>query len=465
MKINLLKKLSVLTALAVVFSIASLAQETDRTQRSEIVPLADYHVHLLGPYALPLPEPLPPEVELPADLQKLLQDRAALIGNVSGPADLESVYATDAQLLEAHQPPNRWLRDKVWFERYLNLGSKGRSRFIPNQYRTSGTAGFIAGTVLDVPSKVHVSNFLLGIERIDGKWRIVSDNTTPKAPPRYPAPVTADRLIAELDEAGVQHALVLSEAFWVAGPGSRDVRRMKEAKDEPSAVRAENDWTAKEVSRYPDRLAFACSVSPLEDYSIEEVMRCARDLKARAVKLNFGSSGVKFEDPSHLAKVRNLFKAAKEAGLAIVVHLEPGRFYGPQEVEIFLNELVPAAPDTIIQIAHLAGNGPGITSPEALEAFAKAIASGDQRTKNLFFDLGGVVYQNMPPEEAKLMVTRMRQLGLDRVLFGSDRMAGVENPPIQDQWMWIRHLPLTGAELRTLASNRVAALLPPTGTP
>ncbi len=45
-------------------------------KRSDIVPVADYHVHLLGPYALPLPDPLPPEVQLPPELHSLLVARA-----------------------------------------------------------------------------------------------------------------------------------------------------------------------------------------------------------------------------------------------------------------------------------------------------------------------------------------------------------------------------------------------------
>jgi hypothetical protein len=42
--------------------------------RSEIVPQVDHHTHLLGPYALPLPDPLPPEIKLPAELDRLLTD-------------------------------------------------------------------------------------------------------------------------------------------------------------------------------------------------------------------------------------------------------------------------------------------------------------------------------------------------------------------------------------------------------
>jgi predicted TIM-barrel fold metal-dependent hydrolase len=230
---------------------------------------------------------------------------------------------------------------------------------------------------------------------------------------------------------------------------------MTEAKDEWSAVQGENDWTAQQVARYPDRLVLACGVNPIRDYAIPELERCAKTLKAKAMKLNFGDSGVSFDNPEHMEKVNRFFKAANENRIAIIVHLEPGRFYGPKEVEFFLNRIASQAPDITIQLAHLAGNGPGITSPEALAAFAEARAAKDPRTKNLYFDFAGLVYKNMSAKEAELMVTSMRQIGLDHVLYASDSApGGVGNPPTSEQWTLTRRkLPLTNAELKTIAEN------------
>ena len=53
-----------------------------------------------------------------------------------------------------------------------------------------------------------------------------------------PDPVTADRLIAQLDAAGIRRAVVLSTAYAL---GSAWTERPA---DEYAAVRAENDWTA-----------------------------------------------------------------------------------------------------------------------------------------------------------------------------------------------------------------------------
>jgi hypothetical protein len=66
--------------------------------------------------------------------------------------------------------------------------------------------------------------------------------------------------------------------------------------------------------------------------------------------------------------------------------------YGRDEARIFLNELVPAAPDVVIQIAHMAGGGaPGDQlALQALEVLAEAVAKGEPRTKLLYFDASGM---------------------------------------------------------------------------
>jgi predicted TIM-barrel fold metal-dependent hydrolase len=431
-------------------------KSTTVQSRNDIVPVVDYHMHLLGPYALPLPDPLPPEVKLPAELERLLIERAQIIGNVGTVNDFKSIFTEDAQLL-THIPPTPWERDKHWFMRYLNLWSKtDRYRFAPNHYSISGDSGYIAGTVVHEASKQHVRNFLLGIRKgADGLWRIAADSTTDKKPAQFTKLLTADELIKDLDEAGIKRAVILSVAYWLGGPGAKNTKRMIEAKDEWTAVRGENDWTAQQVARYPDRLVLACGVNPLKDYAIQELERCAKDLKAKAMKLNFGDSGVSFDNPEHVEKVARFFKAANDNRIAIIVHLEPGRFYGPKEVELFLNRIAAQSPDITIQLAHLAGNGPGITSPEALARFARARAAKDRRTKNLYFDFAGLVYKNMSAKEAELMVTRMRQIGLDHVLYASDSAPdGVGNAPTNEQWTLTRRkLPLTDAELRTIAEN------------
>jgi uncharacterized protein len=58
----------------------------------------------------------------------------------------------------------------------------------------------------------------------------------------------------------------------------------------------------------------------------------------------------------------------------------------------------------------------------------------------------------MTAEEAAMFVRRIRQLGVQRILYGSDA-ASDGNPPPRDAWAAFRKLPLSDNELRTIANN------------
>jgi predicted TIM-barrel fold metal-dependent hydrolase len=107
-----------------------------------------------------------------------------------------------------------------------------------------------------------------------------------------------------------------------------------------------------------------------------------------------------------------------------------------------------------IQVAHLAGAG-GYRDPlidQALSAFVEAIEKGDPRTKNLYFDVTTVVLPVTSAERLALIATRLRQLGLKRILYGSDAASGGNLPP-QQGWAAFRTLPLTEAEFNLIAHN------------
>lgn len=272
-------------------------------------------------------------------------------------------------------------------------------------------------------------------------------------PPAKPiTPVAADDLIAFLDTAGIKRAVVLSTAY-IWEQGTRNVENPAEK------LRADNDWTSQQVAKYPDRLIGFCSINPLKDYALDEVARCAKDPNLRnGLKMHFGNSGVDYHNAQHLEQLRRVFRAANGYRMAIVVHMRTSFSlrlpYGSDEARIFLNELVPAAPDVVIQIAHMAGGGaPGDqAAQQALEELAEAVAKEDPRTKLLYFDASGMNPQIAVPEEAALLATRMRQIGLGRILFGSDGATGGNAPP-REAWAAFLKLPLTADELRTIALN------------
>jgi hypothetical protein len=87
--------------------------------------------------------------------------------------------------------------------------------------------------------------------------------------------VTAKELVSLLDSAGIRHAVVLSVAYQYGNPAHP-------AGDEYERVKAENDWTSRQVALYPDRLRGFCGVNPLRDYALQEIARCANDPNLRA---------------------------------------------------------------------------------------------------------------------------------------------------------------------------------------
>jgi uncharacterized protein len=162
---------------------------------------------------------------------------------------------------------------------------------------------------------------------------------------------------------------------------------------------------------------------------------------------------VDLTDPRHAEQVRQVFAAANRHGLALVVHFAPRVFHGRREAEVFLNELLPAAPDIPIQIAHLGSAGHlDARSDSALSVFVEAITAGDPRVKNLWFDAATSATPDMSAANAARTAERIRQIGIHRVLYGSDTPDREHLAP-REGWAAFLRLPLTEEEFRTIATN------------
>lgn len=274
------------------------------------------------------------------------------------------------------------------------------------------------------------------------------------APASRIAPITARDLVTLLDAAGIRKGVVLSQAFAFGNPN-----RATPVQNERGRVIEENDWTSREVAQVPDRLIGFCGVNPLRDYALEEIARCAADPHLRAgLKLHFGSSDVDVLNPQHVERLRAVFRAANAQDMAMVVHLRPTatlqRPYGAAQARAFIDNVLPSAPDVVVQIAHLAGAG-GYDDPavdEALGVFVDAIAAKDPRMARVYFEVSGVAGVGEWRDKADRIAARIRQIGVSRVLYGSDAAVGPGRKP-QEAWASFRELPLTREEFRTIAAN------------
>jgi len=121
-----------------------------------------------------------------------------------------------------------------------------------------------------------------------------------------------------------------------------------------------------------------------------------------------------------------------------------------------------------VQIAHLGGSGPGFNDPKA-DAFMDALieelhGNGGsssiqnpkakiQNAKNLWFDVASVAHSTNTPERTALLLKRIRQIGVKRILYGTDLALGGNLPP-RESWAEFAKIGLTPDELKTIAKNR-----------
>jgi uncharacterized protein len=267
-------------------------------------------------------------------------------------------------------------------------------------------------------------------------------------------PVTAQDVIGLLDAAGIKRAVLLSSAYSYGRPG-------REPQDEYAKVKSENDWVAAQTALFPKRFRAFCGFNPLKDYALDELARCAKNPHLRyGIKLHFGNSDVQLENPEHLEKLKSIFRAANSRRMAIVVHMRASisknRPYGPEQARAFL-ELLSFAPDIPVQVAHLAASGPGYDDPPAhsvLEVLADAVAKNDPRTRKLWFDVTTVAVPGNSAETSALLLRQIRQIGVKRILYGSDAAVG-SNPNLlpREAWQAFRRLELSEKEIKTIAKN------------
>src|SRR4029453_6833198 len=144
--------------------------------------------------------------------------------------------------------------------------------------------------------------------------------------------------------------------------------------------------------------------------------------------------------------------------MASLVHMRSSvtrkRPYGADRARAFLEDVLPAAPDVPVVIAHLSGAG-GYDDPlvdEALGVFVEAIAKKDSRMARVYFDVSGVAGLGNWRDHATQVAARIREIGVGRVLYGSDG-AGAGNLTPRDAWAAFRALPLSEPEFSTIASN------------
>jgi predicted TIM-barrel fold metal-dependent hydrolase len=257
-------------------------------------------------------------------------------------------------------------------------------------------------------------------------------------------------LIRELDEAGIERAVVLSVGYSFA-----DER--KGFSDPDGLTREQNDWTSAEVQKHPSRLIGFCGANPLRPAALAELDRCLGLPGMAGIKVHLGNSGISLRNEAHLARMQELFALAQRRRVPVLVHMRArgGANYGAEDATIFLEKLVPFAKDIEIVIGHFGGAGPGYPpqADEVMAVFAAAAERNDPNTRNLLFDVATIITAESTTADGELVAKRIGQVGAARVVYGSDLV-----PPggsVAEGWKIFRtKVPLNAAEWLQILNNQ-----------
>ncbi len=278
-------------------------------------------------------------------------------------------------------------------------------------------------------------------------------------------PYTAKDLISALDAAGVRRAVALSEAYLL---GTRFVHVPNEAE----VVDEENEWTLRQVRRYPERLVGFCSVNPIRPYAMAAIKHCEQIGLRGGLKLHLAASHFQFEKPEEVRELQQVFREANRLRMPILIHLHPDdeKWDGRRDAQIFLEQVLPLAPDVPVQVAHMVGwGGYDRTADAALTVFADKCESQATLCERLYFDISAVIvppsagkapqgsdlrfmYENQKDftEGPQRLAGNLRRIGLKRILFATDWPIFTQKDYIE---LLRTGLPLTSAEADQIFSN------------
>lgn len=269
-----------------------------------------------------------------------------------------------------------------------------------------------------------------------------------KCDPAFTAPLKVEDLLTALDEAGIGRAVVMSSGYL---PESSMLDPLRPDADE--LMRAANDWTAGLARRYPRRMSAFVAVDPTRATALPEIARWRGDPSVTGIKLHLTASGTDLRKEADLAALAAVFEAAADADLAIAIHLRPRTMtYGAADIRRFLAEVLPAAGDTPVQIAHAGGWG-GIDEAtlSALAAFADAKEAQPEQFSNVRWDLAGVWDTMTAPSDLRDLAALVRRIGPEYFVVGSDWPF---NSDLADYYSEIFPLlPLTPEESEAIRGN------------
>ncbi|KAI1691244.1 prolyl oligopeptidase family domain-containing protein [Ditylenchus destructor] len=180
-----------------------------------------------------------------------------------------------------------------------------------------------------------------------------SPGRTSKCDPEFLNPLSVDDLLQAMDKAGIRRARLMSTAYLAESPMM-----------EPPAPDHARSCVRRTTSPFalardhPERFQAYIGVNPLTATAVPEINRWRGDRNVAGVKIHLANSRFDYHQPDQVKMLAATARAAASARLRIMIHMRHrADGYGAEEARIFLNDVLPAARGTTVQIAHAAGWG------------------------------------------------------------------------------------------------------------
>jgi uncharacterized protein len=184
-----------------------------------------------------------------------------------------------------------------------------------------------------------------------------------------------------------------------------------------------------------------CSINPTRPYAVAAIEHCARIGLRGGLKLHLANAQFNFDDPAQIRELRAAFAVANRLRMPILIHLRSDTVWdAKRNVQIFMNQVLPLAPDVPVQIAHVGGwGGYDRTTDDILSTFADDCTAHPAQCRRLYFDIAAVVLDPaaanaVPGSDNRFLwdqqkdftdgnvrlAANLRRIGLSRILFATD---------------------------------------------
>ncbi len=250
----------------------------------------------------------------------------------------------------------------------------------------------------------------------------------------------ADELIAQLDAAHIEKAIVLALGYFPQ-------------LDDAGSAR-ENDYVAAEVARYPDRLIGFCGINPHNDGALAEIERCLDQSGMVGIKLQ--GAEYDWEDADQVAAISAVLGKASEMDVPVLLHVNGP----PLDAKAMMNVLATLGQNraTRVTIAHAGG-----LLDHEMDTYLVTQYSVPPLIDptNLYMDLSGHLeyYEDAPLSRREMMVWRCRKWGIEKLFFGSDYLSAAPAQTPLEALQTLTRYPFTQEEIDTILGNDASAWL------